>query len=200
MYWNNATQNYDVVNSYPEGLDDALQRLVLAAASHSRKCSYVLFGEAARWNYPERYNEFARHARSVVALTAGCDHCVKHGILEMREMELHSDGLHFHINTRAVWAASWKTMVYAACVLPCSRTPPPPPPRQKHSRASPSSSSPQHMFLYDLLNLLPSANDVEIAKAFRRASLKHHPDKSGDKALFRFAFACSRHTFGSSAS
>ena len=76
MYWNTATQTNDVVTSYPDALDDDLRRLVYAVNSRCRKCSFLLFGEAARWNYPARYDQFAARARNVVAVTAGSDDCV----------------------------------------------------------------------------------------------------------------------------
>ena len=180
------TPNNDVVTSYPESLDEDLGRLVRAVVSRCRKCSFLLFGEAARWNYPSRYDDFACHARNVVATAAGCDHCVKDGILEMRSMKLHSDGMHFHIDSRSLWAALWKKMFYAALVLPCSRVPPPPPPRTTPSSPPPPPPPPpvRHTLLYDLLGLLPCATDEEIKKAFRRCSLKHHPDKGGDRSFF----------------
>jgi DnaJ-class molecular chaperone len=39
---------------------------------------------------------------------------------------------------------------------------------------------PKETKLYDLLDLSPSASPDEIKKAFRKKSLKSHPDKGGD--------------------
>lgn len=41
---------------------------------------------------------------------------------------------------------------------------------------------------YDLLNVSPSASDLELKKAYRRAALINHPDKNpGDEeAQYRF--------------
>ena len=39
--------------------------------------------------------------------------------------------------------------------------------------------------LYELLNIDESASDREIKVAYRKASLKHHPDKGGDVAMFK---------------
>ena len=38
---------------------------------------------------------------------------------------------------------------------------------------------------YDLLGVNPTSSQQEIKKAFKRAALKHHPDKGGDEKLFR---------------
>jgi len=48
---------------------------------------------------------------------------------------------------------------------------------------------------YDLLNVSPSASDLELKKAYRRAALINHPDKNpGDEeAQYRFQEACSSH-------
>ena len=43
-----------------------------------------LFGEAARWNYPARYDRLPARARNVVAITTvESDLCVEHSVLEI---------------------------------------------------------------------------------------------------------------------
>jgi DnaJ-class molecular chaperone len=46
---------------------------------------------------------------------------------------------------------------------------------------------------YDLLNVSPSASNLELKKAYRRAALIDHPDKNpGDEeAQYKFQEACS---------
>ena len=39
--------------------------------------------------------------------------------------------------------------------------------------------------LYDVLGVDESATPAEIKKAYRKLSLKHHPDKGGDANLFK---------------
>lgn len=47
----------------------------------------------------------------------------------------------------------------------------------------------QHMVadrkLYDLLEVAPTASGDELKKAYKKAALKHHPDKGGDAELFK---------------
>ena len=38
---------------------------------------------------------------------------------------------------------------------------------------------------YDLLGIAKSATQEDLKKAYRKACLKHHPDKGGDEELFK---------------
>ena len=38
---------------------------------------------------------------------------------------------------------------------------------------------------YDILGIQPNASNEEIKKAYRKLSLKHHPDRGGDEEKFK---------------
>ena len=42
------------------------------------------------------------------------------------------------------------------------------------------------MNFYDALNVQPGATNAEIRRGFKAVALKHHPDKGGDPAIFRY--------------
>ncbi len=44
---------------------------------------------------------------------------------------------------------------------------------------------PTHTELYDILGLSPNATQDEIRSAYKKAALKHHPDKGGDEDMFK---------------
>lgn len=57
--------------------------------------------------------------------------------------------------------------------------PPPPPPRPPPPRQEPEGN------YYEWLGVPRTATPAEIRKAFLQGSLRHHPDKGGDPAMFR---------------
>ena len=50
----------------------------------------------------------------------------------------------------------------------------------------PSLAEIMEMNFYDALNVQPGATNAEIRRAFKAVALKHHPDKGGDPAIFRY--------------
>ena len=44
----------------------------------------------------------------------------------------------------------------------------------------------KEMNFYDALGVQPGATNAEIRRAFKAVALKHHPDKGGDPAIFRY--------------
>lgn len=47
------------------------------------------------------------------------------------------------------------------------------------------SARPKNTELYELLGISPGATQDEIKSAYRKAALKHHPDKGGDENMFK---------------
>lgn len=43
--------------------------------------------------------------------------------------------------------------------------------------------------LYEILGLEAASDAKEVARAYKKKSLLHHPDRGGDGALFALAFA-----------
>jgi DnaJ family protein A protein 2 len=79
------------------------------------------------------------------------------------------------------------------CASPPRMEPSPPVARRRVARvlrhiaptASPTAADPDADDLYDVLGVSRDADDAAIRKAYRRAAVKHHPDKGGDEASFQ---------------
>ena len=57
----------------------------------------------------------------------------------------------------------------------------------RQAETAPPPAPARERALYDLLGASPDAAPSDLKKAFRKACLKHHPDKGGDAATFQQA-------------
>ena len=69
VHWVRRAKNdwaCDAVETYPHNFDEDLHALVSAVAEKSSRCAFLLFGEASKWGYNHRYDDFSERARRYV--------------------------------------------------------------------------------------------------------------------------------------
>ena len=117
VHWVRRAKNdwvCDAVETYPHNFDEDLHALVSAVAEKSSRCAFLLFGEASKWGYNHRYDDFSERARSYVDDVTGHTGVVFSGSVEMRSMPLCSDEMHFHRDATPAWTQLWARLVHDA--------------------------------------------------------------------------------------